>query len=177
LQVLDDGRLTDNLGHTVDFTNTIVVMTSNIGSQAIQQITRESGSEDDVREAVHAAMQSHFLPEFLNRIDETIVFHPLDAKQIRIIVEVQIDRLKRQLAASDLLLEVTPAALDEIAQAGYDPTYGARPLKRVIQQRITNPLSTEILKGTFTSENGVRVDCRDGEFTFDPIEQSEPAVG
>jgi len=176
LQVLDDGRLTDNLGHTVDFTNTIVVMTSNIGSQAIQQISREGGSEDDVREAVQAALQSHFLPEFLNRIDETIVFHPLDAKQIRKIVEVQIDRLKKQLAASDLLLEVTPAALDEIAHAGYDPTYGARPLKRVIQQRVQNPLATEILKGAFTSESGVRVDCRDGEFTFDPIDEPDPAV-
>ena len=177
LQVLDDGRLTDNLGHTVDFTNTIVVMTSNVGSQAVQQITREGGGEDDVREAVQSALQSHFLPEFLNRIDETIVFHPLDAKQIRRIVEVQIGRLKKQLAASDLSLEVTPAALDEIARSGYDPTYGARPLKRVIQQRIQNPLATEILKGTFTSESGVRVDCRDGEFTFDSIQQPEPAVG
>jgi len=107
LQVLDDGRLTDNLGHTVDFTNTIVVMTSNVGSQAIQEIRREGGGESDVREAMRTALQSHFLPEFLNRIDETIVFHPLDAKQLRKIVDVQIGRLKKQLAASDLLLEVT----------------------------------------------------------------------
>jgi ATP-dependent Clp protease ATP-binding subunit ClpB len=169
LQVLDDGRLSDNLGHTVDFTNTIVVMTSNIGSQAIQEITREGGGEDDVREAVKMALQQHFLPEFLNRIDETIVFHPLDAKQIRKIVDVQIARLQKQLAAQDLSLEVTPAALDEIARVGYDPNYGARPLKRVIQQQIANPLATEILKGTFSAESGVRVDYPRGEFTFEPI--------
>jgi len=177
LQVLDDGRLTDNLGHTVDFTNTIVVMTSNVGGQAIQEIRREGGGERDVREAMRTALQSHFLPEFLNRIDETIVFHPLDAKHLRKIVDVQIGRLKKQLSASDLLLEVTPAALDEIAASGYDPTYGARPLKRVIQQRIANPLATEILRATFTAESGVRVDCRDGEFTFEPVGQAEPAVG
>ncbi|NUQ64674.1 MAG: AAA family ATPase, partial [Pirellulales bacterium] len=174
LQVLDDGRLTDNQGHTVDFTNTIIVMTSNIGSQLIQEITREGGSEDDIREAVTAALRARFLPEFLNRIDETILFHPLTAKQIRKIVELQINRLRRQVAQSNLHLEVTAAALDAIAEQGYDPIYGARPLKRIIQQRIQNPLAVEILKREFAEGANVRVDYRDGEFTFERADQSEP---
>ncbi|MEX2560213.1 MAG: ATP-dependent chaperone ClpB, partial [Pirellulales bacterium] len=174
LQVLDDGRLSDNQGHTVDFTNTLIVMTSNIGSQAIQEITREGGSQQQIREAVTAALEARFLPEFLNRIDETIIFHPLNRQHLRRIVELQVERLRKQLAQNDMTLEVTPAALDEIAAAGYDPVYGARPLKRVIQQRIQNPLATEILKGTLSAESGVRVDFRDGEFTFERIEQREP---
>ncbi len=174
LQVLDDGRLSDNQGHTVDFTNTIIVMTSNIGSQAIQEITREGGKESEIREAVETALRAHFLPEFLNRIDETIIFHPLDATHIRQIVKLQIERLRAQLAQHDLSLEVTAAALDEIAAVGYDPTYGARPLKRVIQQQIQNPLATELLKGELTPETGVRVDFRGGEFVFERIEQPEP---
>lgn len=176
LQVLDDGRLSDNQGHTVDFTNTIIVMTSNIGSQAIQEITREGGSQADIREAVETALRGHFLPEFINRIDETIIFHPLDARHLRQIVDLQIERLRKQLAQHDLNLEVTIAALDEIAQVGYDPLYGARPLKRVIQQQIQNPLATELLKGELTSETGVRVDFRDGEFVFQRIETPEPAA-
>jgi ATP-dependent Clp protease ATP-binding subunit ClpB len=175
LQVLDDGRLSDNQGHTVDFTNTIIVMTSNIGSQAIQEITREGGRQDEIREAVKEALESRFLPEFLNRIDETIVFHPLDAKDIRKIVELQIERLRKQLAEKDLALEVSDAALDAIAVAGYDPTFGARPLKRVIQQQIQNPLATEILRGTFSEGTTVRVDYRDGEFVFERIDQPEVA--
>src|SRR5690606_21833105 len=134
LQVLDDGRLTDNQGHTVDFTNTIVVMTSNIGSQAIQEITREGGSQEEIREAVQGALQAHFLPEFLNRIDETIIFHPLDQEQIRKIADLQINRLRKRLEDQEIKLEITPAALDLLATEGYDPTYGARPLQRVIQQ-------------------------------------------
>ncbi|HEX3869885.1 MAG TPA: AAA family ATPase, partial [Pirellulales bacterium] len=173
LQVLDDGRLSDSLGHTVDFTNTIIVMTSNIGSQAIQEITRQGGSDDDVREAVKTALQGVFLPEFLNRIDETIVFHPLSRKHIHRIVELQIDRLKHQLEQNDLHLEVTTAAVDEIAALGYDPAYGARPLKRVLQQRIQNPLATELLKGVFPPGSIVRVDYRDGEFTFERVVEGE----
>jgi len=176
LQVLDDGRLSDNQGHTVDFTNTIIVMTSNIGSQAIQEITREGGKQEDIREAVKEALESRFLPEFLNRIDETIIFHPLDAKHIRKIVEFQIERLRKQLAEKDLSLDVSDAALDAIAVAGYDPTFGARPLKRVIQQQIQNPLATEILKGTFSEGTTIRVDYRDGEFAFEKIDQPEVAV-
>ena len=112
LQVLDDGRLSDNQGHTVDFTNTIVVMTSNIGSQAIQEISREGGSEQEIREAVMSTLQTRFLPEFLNRIDETIIFHPLDRQQLHHIVELQIERLRKQLEQNDLELEVTAAAVD-----------------------------------------------------------------
>jgi ATP-dependent Clp protease ATP-binding subunit ClpB len=166
LQVLDDGRLSDSHGHTVDFTNSIVVMTSNVGSQLIQQIAEEGGSEDEMRQAVKEALQARFLPEFLNRIDETIVFHPLDRDQIRTIVDLQVDRLARQLSANGLSLAVTPAARTAIAAAGYDPTYGARPLKRVIQQKIQNPLATELLKGEFPEGTVVLVDHRDGEFTF-----------
>jgi len=170
LQVLDDGRLTDNHGHTVDFTNTIVVMTSNIGSQLIQEIAREGGTEDEMREAVRESLDARFLPEFLNRIDEIMIFHPLKAEQIRRIVELQIARLRKQLTEKGIELEVTDAALDEIAKEGYDPTYGARPLKRVIQQRIQNPLALEILKREFAEGSRVKVDCVDGEFGFERVE-------
>jgi ATP-dependent Clp protease ATP-binding subunit ClpB len=176
LQVLDDGRLTDGHGRTVDFTNTIVVMTSNLGSQAIQEIAREGGSEAEMRAAVKEALQARFLPEFLNRIDEVIIFHPLEKKHLRRIVELQIERLKKQLAAQDITLEVTPEALDEIARTGYDPTFGARPLKRVIQQRIQNPLASELLRGQFPPGSGIRVDCQHGEFTFERVEPAEAAA-
>ena len=158
LQVLDDGRLTDNHGNTVDFTNTIIVMTSNIGSQVIQQIAQEGGSEEEMREAVKESLHTRFLPEFLNRIDETIVFHPLDRGEIRRIVELQIQRLNAQLEQQGVSLTVTEAALNAIAAQGYDPTFGARPLKRVIQQRIQNRLATEILKGSISEGSSVRID-------------------
>jgi ATP-dependent Clp protease ATP-binding subunit ClpB len=173
LQVLDDGRLSDSHGHTVDFTNTIVVMTSNIGSQIIQEITKEGGSEEDINTAVKEALQTRFLPEFLNRIDETIIFHPLKREQIRRIVDIQIAHLRKQLDQTGLQLEISDRALNQIAAEGYDPTYGARPLKRVIQQRVVNPLSKEILKGEFPEGSVVRIDYRDEEFTF---ERSENAV-
>ncbi|HEX3997234.1 MAG TPA: ATP-dependent chaperone ClpB [Pirellulales bacterium] len=171
LQVLDDGRLSDNQGHTVDFTNTLIVMTSNIGSQMIQEITREHGSQEEIRVAIQEALQQRFLPEFLNRIDETIVFHPLRPTEIHTIVGLQVGRLRKQLAESGLSLEVTGEAIDEIARQGYDPQYGARPLKRVIQQQIENPLASEILKGEFPEGSAVRIDFRNGEFTFERLEQ------
>ena len=167
LQVLDDGRLSDNQGHTVDFKNTIIVMTSNIGSQLIQEITQEGGTEDEIREAVMQSLNTRFLPEFLNRIDEMLIFHPLDQSQIRKIVELQIERLKKQLQEKGIGLEVTPAAIDAIAKEGYDPIYGARPLKRVIQQRIQNPLAVEILKKEFPEGSSVKIDYTDDEFTFE----------
>jgi ATP-dependent Clp protease ATP-binding subunit ClpB len=176
LQVLDDGRLTDNQGHTVDFTNTIVVMTSNIGSQIIQQVTREGGTEEEMREALTDALSTQFLPEFLNRIDETIIFHPLSREQIRRIVDLQVGHLEALLAQNDLSLDVTDAARDRIAVDGYDPTYGARPLKRVIQQRLQNPLATELLKGHYTPGSGVRIDYRDGEFTFESTGVTQAAA-
>jgi ATP-dependent Clp protease ATP-binding subunit ClpB len=176
LQVLDDGRLSDNQGHTVDFTNTIIVMTSNIGSQLIQEIGRQGGSEEEMRDAVKEALEGRFLPEFLNRIDEVIIFHPLDRAQIRKIVDLQIERLQQQLGQANLQLDVTEEARDAIAERGYDPTYGARPLKRVIQQRIQNPLASEILKGEFPEGSLVRVDYRDGEFTFELGAEQREAV-
>lgn len=169
LQVLDDGRLSDNQGHTVDFTNTIVVMTSNIGSQVIQEINREGGSEGDVREAVMESLRARLLPEFLNRIDEVIVFHPLAAEHIHQIVRLQVQRLRRQLEEKGLLLDVSEAAIQAIGRDGYDPTYGARPLKRLIQQKIQNPLAMELLKGDAPEGTRVRVDYRDSEFTFTKI--------
>lgn len=176
LQVLDDGRLTDGHGRTVDFTNTIIVMTSNIGSQSIQAIAQEGGTYEEMREAVQGALQERFLPEFLNRIDETIVFHPLNREQVRKIASLQIDRLAKQLAQNGITLDVTERALNEIAAEGYDPLYGARPLKRVIQQRIQNPLAAELLRGQFDEGSMVRIDYRDGEFTFEHAEQAEPVV-
>jgi ATP-dependent Clp protease ATP-binding subunit ClpB len=175
LQVLDDGRLTDNHGNTVDFSNTIVVMTSNIGSQLIHQIAQEGGDEDQMRSAVTEAMQARFLPEFLNRIDETIIFHPLNREQIRRIVGLQINRLRGQLQQQGMDLQVTEAAENAIAVEGYDPMYGARPLKRVIQQRLQNPLATEILKGNFTEGARVIIDYRDNTFLFEsaPLATSE----
>ncbi|HEX4130202.1 MAG TPA: ATP-dependent chaperone ClpB [Pirellulales bacterium] len=173
LQVLDDGRLSDSLGHTVDFTNTLIVMTSNIGSQAIQEITRQGGSAEDVREAATTALQGIFLPEFLNRVDETIVFHPLSRKDIHRIAELQVERLRKQVQQNELDLEVTPAAINEIAAEGYDPTYGARPLKRVVQQKIQNPLAGALLRGSFPPHSIVKVDYRDGEFTFERVAEGE----
>ncbi len=178
LQVLDDGRLTDSHGRTVDFTNTIIVMTSNLGSQLIQQITQEGGSQEEMRDAVLGVLRQNFLPEFLNRIDETIIFHPLDRAQIRKIVGLQVKRLANQLEQSDMKLVVTDEALDAIAAEGYDPTYGARPLKRVIQQQLQNPLAGEILKGRFGEGVTIRIDYRDGAFTFERSEspEEEPAA-
>jgi ATP-dependent Clp protease ATP-binding subunit ClpB len=167
LQVLDDGRLSDNQGHTVDFTNTIIVMTSNIGSQVIQEIGKEGGSEEQMREAVMETLQTRFLPEFLNRVDEILIFHPLGPDQIRKIVDLQIARLRKQLAEKGIRLEVTNAALSAIAEEGYDPTYGARPLKRVIQQRVQNPLAVEMLKQEFGEGSAVKIGYADGEFTFE----------
>jgi ATP-dependent Clp protease ATP-binding subunit ClpB len=170
LQVLDDGRLTDSLGHTVDFTNTIVVMTSNVGSQMIQEITKEKGSAEQVREAVQEALASRFLPEFLNRIDETIVFHPLDERHIHRIVGLQLNRLVGQAAKAGIELEYGESVVDEIARLGYDPVYGARPLKRVIQQQLQNALARELLGGEFVEGDRVAIAFNQDEFTFTKLE-------
>jgi len=167
LQVLDDGRLTDGQGRTVNFSNCVIVMTSNVGSQIIQKLTAENASEDELAEAMQDALRSRFLPEFLNRIDDTIIFHPLGAGQIHRIVELQLDDLRKQLADREIELEVTPAAIAHIAEVGYDPAYGARPLKRVIQREVQNPLATELLKGTVAETGRVRIDCVDGQLGFE----------
>ena len=158
LQVLDDGRLTDGQGRTVDFKNTVIVMTSNIGSHLIQAMVGQS--YDDVKEAVWGELKEHFRPEFLNRIDETVVFHALDAKHIESIAEIQLKVLQARLQKMDLRLEVAPAALAELAKVGFDPVFGARPLKRAIQQRIENPLSKLLLEGRYPPKSviGVAVD-------------------
>lgn len=171
-QLLDDGRLTANHGHTVDFTNTIVVMTSKIGSQMIQQVTERGGDQDEIRHSVQEALRAEFLSEFLNRIDETIIFHSLSRAQITKIVDLQLERLRRQLDQREIGLRVTDRARREIASEGYDPTYGVRPMKRVIQQRIQNPLATEILKGTIIERAGVEIDF-DGDFTFRAMDSAE----
>ena len=173
LQVLDDGRLTDNHGHTVDFTNTIVVMTSNMGSQNIQDITQRGGSNEEIRSAVMDVLQARLLPEFINRIDETIVFKPLQREEIRRIVDLQVERLEMLLAQKGITLLVTEAACNAVAAEGYEPLYGARPLKRVIQQRIQNELAKEMLKNQFGEGDRIKVDYRDDDFVFARIEEVE----
>jgi ATP-dependent Clp protease ATP-binding subunit ClpB len=165
LQLLDDGRLTDSHGRTVDFTNTIVVMTSNIGSQMIMEM---AGQEDDkeIERRVLQVLRKEFLPEFLNRVDETIVFHPLTQKEIRQIVELQLVRLQKRMEENGFTLEVTDAAKKQLAEEGYDPVYGARPLKRTIQQRLQNELANAILGGEFAEGAHILVDVQHGEFTF-----------
>lgn len=167
LQVLDDGRLTDNHGHTVDFTNTIIVMTSNVGSQLIQEITTNGGTTEEMHQAVTDALAARFLPEFLNRIDETIVFEPLRRDEIRRIVDLQITQLESLLTKQGLSLVVTEAARQEIANRGYDPAYGARPLKRVVQQQLQNPLATELLKGEFPEGTTVEIGYDGEDFSFE----------
>jgi ATP-dependent Clp protease ATP-binding subunit ClpB len=166
LQVLDDGRLSDSHGHTVDFTNTIIVMTSNVGSQMIQEIANEGGKYEEMRDAVMESLQARFLPEFLNRVDEIIVFKPLQRDEIRQIVDIQIERLATLLQQRGYELEVTEAARNEVANRGYDPAMGARPLKRVIQQELQNPLATELLKGQFPEDSTIKIDYDGTDFTF-----------
>ncbi len=165
LQVLDDGRLTDSHGRTVDFRNTIIVMTSNIGSDLIQEISK-TGDYFKMKEAVLNVVGQHFRPEFLNRIDETVVFHPLDKEQIEQIATIQINRLRARLAERDLSLTLTKEAMDYLAGAGYDPVYGARPLKRAIQQYIENPLAQEILAGKFLPGDAIKVSEKAGKLVF-----------
>ncbi len=172
LQVLDDGRLTDGQGRTVDFKNTVIVMTSNIGSHLIQAMVGEG--YDEVKEAVWGELKNHFRPEFLNRIDETVVFHALDAQHIASIAGIQLKALQARLHKMDLRLEVSPAALGELAKVGFDPVFGARPLKRAIQQRIENPLSKLLLEGRYPPKSVIPVGVdpvrNPGVFEFaDPV--------
>jgi ATP-dependent Clp protease ATP-binding subunit ClpB len=171
LQVLDDGRLTDGHGRTVDFKNTVIVMTSNIGSHMIQSMVGQDS--EDIKDAVTDELKNHFRPEFLNRIDETVVFHALDASHIAKIAGIQIKALQERLAKMDLVLEVSPAALAELAKVGFDPVFGARPLKRAIQQRIENPLSRLLLEGKFAPKDVIPVDVdpirAPGQFTFERV--------
>jgi ATP-dependent Clp protease ATP-binding subunit ClpB len=164
LQVLDDGRLTDGQGRTVDFRNTVIVMTSNLGSQRIQAMADEG--YDAMKEAVMEVVGQHFRPEFINRVDDMVVFHPLSRKDIRKIADIQLAHLRKRLAGSELRLEISDKALDLLGNTGFDPVYGARPLKRAIQQQIENPLAQKILSGEFEPGQMIRVDVKDGAFTF-----------
>jgi len=175
LQVLDDGRLTDGQGRTVDFRNTVIIMTSNLGSQVIQELAGE-GNYQRMKNAVMEIVQQHFRPEFINRVDDIVVFHPLGTEQIRAIVEIQLNYLRRRLMERDMELELDDKARDLIGEAGFDPVYGARPLKRAIQQQIENPLAQRILRNEFGPGDHIRVSVRGSELLFDKKRQMR-AVG
>ena len=176
LQVLDDGRITDSQGRTVDFRNTVIVMTSNIGSEFILDISGDDSKFDEMETLVLGALRSHFRPEFLNRIDDLILFHALSKKELRSIVTIQLKRIYRLLADQKITLEMSEASIDHVADAGYDPSYGARPLKRAIQRELENPIATLILENTFKEGSTLTVNVsKSGELTFD-VEDPEPEV-
>ena len=157
LQVLDDGRLTDGQGRTVDFKNTVIIMTSNLGSDLIQEHYREY-SYGQMKDMLMGVLVKQFRPEFLNRLDETVVFHPLDNKQIRSIAKIQLARLEQRLAERQYQFSISDAALDKLAEVGFDPLYGARPLKRAIQQHLENPLAQALLQGNIAPGSTVLLD-------------------
>jgi ATP-dependent Clp protease ATP-binding subunit ClpB len=165
LQVLDDGRLTDGQGRTVDFRNSVIVMTSNLGSQMIQEMAGED-NYDEMKSAVMDIVGTHFRPEFINRVDDVVVFHPLSREHIRLIVDIQLAYLRDRLADRDMQINLSEAARDKLADAGFDPVYGARPLKRAIQQQIENPLAQEILQGKFKPGDVIDVGVEDDHLDF-----------
>ena len=167
LQVLDDGRMTDGQGRTVDFRNTVIVMTSNLGAHEIQRLSAAKADLDQIREAVMLEVRAHFRPEFINRIDEIVVFHALAQAHLRSIARIQLLGLEKRLAARDLTLSVSEAALDELAKVGFDPLYGAWPLKRAIQQKLENPIAHLMLEGKFGPRDVIPVDVREGQFSFE----------
>jgi ATP-dependent Clp protease ATP-binding subunit ClpB len=164
LQILDDGRLTDSKGRTVDFKNTVLIMTSNLGSREIQEV---SDDEKQVREAVTQVLRDHFKPEFLNRIDDTVIFHRLSREQISQIVDVQLERLRQMLLERNISIVLDDSAKELLAREGYDPSYGARPLKRAIQTLIQNPLAMRLLQGEILPGQTVTVSAKDGALVFD----------
>ena len=168
LQVLDDGRLTDSQGRTVDFRNTVIVMTSNIGSELIREMTQGNAPREQLHAAVLGEVSKHFRPEFINRIDETVIFDPLSRDQIHGIANIQLDLLRKRLADRDLSLSIENAVIDKLSAAGFDPVFGARPLKRVIQQLIENPLAQKVLSGDFVPGDTITVGVtEEGQITFD----------
>ncbi len=175
LQVLDDGRLTDNQGRTVDFRNTVIIMTSNLGSNLIQDMSTR-GDYEGIKKAVMEVVGQHFRPEFLNRVDDTVVFHPLGREQIHVIADIQIQHLRKRLQEQDIGLELSEQALDKIGEAGFDPVYGARPLKRAIQQYLENPLAQKLLTGDFIAGDVINVDVRDDELVFSKLRSVKAAV-
>ncbi|MFE1654538.1 AAA family ATPase, partial [Acinetobacter baumannii] len=171
LQVLDDGRLTDSQGRVVDFKNTVIVMTSNLGSQDVRELG-EGATDDEVRTIVMNAVSQHFRPEFINRIDELVIFHSLKKAQIRGIADIQLDRLRSRLADRDMSLTVDDSAFDLLIDAGFDPVYGARPLKRAIQQQVENTLAQKILSGDFVAGDTILVKGENGHLVFDKLKLS-----
>jgi ATP-dependent Clp protease ATP-binding subunit ClpB len=171
LQVLDDGRLTDSQGRVVDFKNTVIIMTSNLGSHKIQEMVGES--YEDIKAEVMESVGQHFRPEFVNRIDEIVVFHPLGMSQMSGIAAIQLDRLRQRLHERELDIELSADAMNKLVAVGYDPVYGARPLKRAIQQEIENPLSLKLLAGDFVAGDIIKVDVSaDDKLTFDKLRMS-----
>ncbi|MCH2192472.1 MAG: AAA family ATPase, partial [Gammaproteobacteria bacterium] len=158
LQVLDDGRLTDGQGRTVDFKNTVVIMTSNLGSDIIQDKHNES-QYDDMKASVMSVVGQHFRPEFINRVDDIVVFHPLGKEQIKSIAKIQLASLRARLAEKGYKLTLSAAAMDKLADAGFDPVFGARPLKRAIQVQVENPLAQQLLAGELLPESTIRIDA------------------
>jgi len=175
LQVLDDGRLTDGQGRTVDFRNTVIIMTSNLGSDQIQQLSGEENYEG-MKAAVMETVSGHFRPEFINRIDEVVVFHPLGREQIRSIVTVQVAYLRQRLLDRHMDIEFTESALDKLGEAGFDPVYGARPLKRAIQSAVENPLAQAILSSEFIPGDVILVDSKDDALVFGKAERKASAA-
>jgi len=167
LQLLDEGRLTDGHGRTVDFRNTVVIMTSNVGTELLDGV--DTGGDERVRNLVLAALRQHFRPEFLNRIDEIILFHGLTLDHLKQIVDIQVRHLQALLADRQVQIDVTEEARNLLAREGYDPAHGARPLKRVIQRQVQDPLALRLLQGEFHEGDRLRVDVRDGQFTFERI--------
>ena len=167
LQLLDEGRLTDGHGRTVDFKNTVVIMTSNIGTEFLDGRTATTGEQR--QERVMAALRQHFRPEFLNRLDEIIIFRGLTREHLVQIVDIQVRRLQQLLAGRQLKIELTDAAKQLLADEGYDPVFGARPLKRLIQRQVQDPLALRLLRGEFNEGDTVRVDVRDGALTFERV--------
>jgi ATP-dependent Clp protease ATP-binding subunit ClpB len=172
LQLLDDGRLTDGKGRTVDFKNTVVIMTSNAGSHVIAEASLKGGGQitEGVKREVLDVLRAQFRPEFLNRVDEIIVFHSLTREQMRAIVDVQLRGLVKRLEARKIHIELTDRAKDLIIEEGYDPTYGARPLRRTIQRQVLDPLAMRVLQGDFREGDTVRVDASGGHVTFNKAE-------
>ena len=168
LQVLDDGRLTDGQGRTVDFRNTVIVMTSNLGSHQIQELDGDDSPEayTQMKAAVMGVVQAHFRPEFINRLDDIVVFHPLDKEQIKQIARIQLHSLEKRLGERGLGILLSDKALELMGNVGFDPVYGARPLKRAIQQQLENPLAQQILAGGFGAGDTVQVDAEGGHLVF-----------
>ncbi|MDX1966824.1 MAG: AAA family ATPase, partial [Planctomycetaceae bacterium] len=173
LQILDDGRLTDSQGRTVDFKNTVLIMTSNIGSPQILEAQQTGASYDEMRSVVMGELRQHFRPEFLNRVDETVVFHPLATEQLVKIVEIQLERLRGRLAERRIQLAITPTALAYLGERGYDPVYGARPLKRLIQQELETPLARLLVKGELRDGETASIDRKENALVIIPTVTAE----